>query len=651
MMRSPAKGLAAALLLLLPAGDRPAGADPAPEAAAPSLRITEVSHETRSGRLRGRFDVRVRLPGAEAGPVRFRSGTLDLEVPGKGRTVLREAARTITATARRVGGGLDLRLRGSTRDWGGGLFADELLWYDAYDAREVRRVEVTAGGRTRVFALGLSVRVRPWSPDWEQYGIDVAAEGLPIPGEGEAFPPVVRIHAASPNRRWKGRVAGWALASAGEPVLSASLEGEPPREFDPAGTLESDFDGTPVRMAWFDRAVPAPEGPHLWTVRATDPAGRSARDRISFEAPRPARPLRMDAYLQVLEIREDGLVWAWGENDLGEVGDGTARKPFSPAPLAGIEGARSVAAGFGFSLAVDGRGNAWFWGTLMMPPPRNAEGRPLGNPWPQRLDGIPPVRAAAAGGWDHAVLLLEDGTVRAFGSNRYGNLGDGTMEDRSRPVRVKGLDRIVAVDVMYETNVALRRDGTVWTWGGVDPWDAEDPRVPSRVEGLPPCTAVTWRLALDGEGSVWNLRGDAAGVDGAGPSRSRAFPVRVDGLPPIRAIASSDSHDLALDIEGRIWAWGVNDSGQLGDGTAESRTVPVQGPDLGGVESICAAPYGSFAVLEDGSLWGWGSVADVGTIGDYGTPPLLMPRDHVPGHFPLSVASPGLRPRPRPGRR
>jgi hypothetical protein len=651
MARNFARGIGAALLSFLGA----AGA--APEAPPPTLLFSESAHETRADRLRGVFDVRVRLPRAGKGPVRFRMGPLDLEVPGSGRTVLREEARTITATAERSGGGLSLRIRGSIRDWEGGVFSGEFLGYEPYDAREIRRAEVTAGGSTRVFALGLSVRVRPWTWDWETFGVDAAAVGLPIPAEGEAFPPVVRIHPDARSRRWKGRAAGIALARAGEAALSASLDGRGFRGFPPAGTLESDIDGTPVRMSWFDRSIPAPEGSHAWTVRAADGAGRAARDRLRFEAPRPARPLKLDPYLQILEIREDGRVWAWGANDFGEVGDGTKLEPYGPAPLPGPERTRSVAAGFGFSLAVDGRGDAWFWGNLLDPTPRDAEGVRLGNSWPQRLDGIPPVRAAAAGGWDHAVLLMEDGTVRAFGWNGYGNLGDGTTKDRSRPVRVHGLDRIVAMDVMFERSVALRADGTVWTWGGVDPEDAEDPRVPYRVEGLPPCAAVTWSLALDREGGVWDLWGGmpAEAEDEDVPPWSRAHPVRVEGLPPIRAVASSDFHNLALDFEGRIWAWGGNESGEIGDGTAEYRPVPVPGPDLEGVESIAAAPWGSFAVLEDGSLWGWGDVDGVGTIGDYGSPPVLLQRDPVPGHYPLEVGTFDLRartgppsPRPRP---
>ena len=649
MFRPSARGLASVLLVLLLLAGRSANAGGAPPSPpAPSLLISESSHETPAGRLRGRFHVRAFLPRTEPGPVRFRMGTFDLEIPATGPTTLREGPRTIRATARRVGGGIDLRIRGTIRDWGGGLFADEFLIYDPYDTREIRRVEVTAGERTRVFALGLSVRVRPWTHDWEYFGLDVEAAGLPIPWAGEAFPPVVAIHPDAASRRWRGRVAGVALAADGAPVLSAALDGARFQEFEPAGTLESDFDGTPVRMDWFDRAVPAPEGPHVCIVRAADGAGRSARDRIPFEAPRPARPLALDAYLQILEIREDGRVWAWGENDLGEVGDGTWQVPFSPAPLAGPERARSVAAGFGFSLAVDGRGEAWFWGTLMTPSPRNARGERLGNPWPQPLGGLPPVRAAAAGGWDHAVLLMEDGTVRAIGSNQYGNLGDGTTEDRSRPVRVKGLDGILDVDVMWEGNVALREDGSVWAWGNVDPLDTVDSRVPYRVEGLPPCTAVTWSLALDGEGGVWDLWGGAEGEEGESAASNRAHPVRVVGLPPIRAVVSSDTHHLALDVEGRLWAGGGNDSGQLGDGTAESRTAPVRGPDLGPVAYLAAASWGSFAVLEDGSLWGWGSVEDVGTIGEFGSPPVLLPRDYVPGHFPVERGSFLLRAHPRP---
>ncbi len=71
----------------------------------------------------------------------------------------------------------------------------------------------------------------------------------------------------------------------------------------------------------------------------------------------------------------------------------------------------------------------------------------------------------------HSLALHHDGTLWAWGYNYDGQLGDGTNDNRNTPVQVKGLDGIdffedtVAIDASGFSSMALKSDGTVWTWG------------------------------------------------------------------------------------------------------------------------------------------------------------------------------------------
>ena len=81
-------------------------------------------------------------------------------------------------------------------------------------------------------------------------------------------------------------------------------------------------------------------------------------------------------------------------------------------------------------------------------------------------------------------------------------------------------------------------------------------------------------LALRADGTVWSWGVNDKGQLGDGTKKPREKPVRVEGLNNIVAIAAGVTHVLALDVGGNVWAWGFNTTGQLGDGTVKSRPTP-----------------------------------------------------------------------------
>ncbi len=311
-----------------------------------------------------------------------------------------------------------------------------------------------------------------------------------------------------------------------------------------------------------------------------------------------------------LALKRDGTLWAWGANYSGQLGDGTIIYRSTPVPLSGPTGVAAVAVGGELSLALKGDGTLrqWTWNQST----------------PVSLSGLTGVVAITAG-YSHVLALKGDGSVWAWGRNETGQLGDGTVTDRTTPVQVSGLSGVVGVAAGYAHSLALKGDGTVWAWGGN--WGGQlgdgtnmNRSAPVHVSGLTGVVGVaagyTHSLAAKGDGTVWAWGGNDLGQLGDGTSTHyRSTPVQVSGLSGVVAVAGGHEYSLAVKGDGTVWAWGWNVYGQLGDGTtALWRTTPVQVSGLSGVVTVAAgwaeipfttAGY-SLAVKADGTVWAWG---------------------------------------------
>lgn len=271
----------------------------------------------------------------------------------------------------------------------------------------------------------------------------------------------------------------------------------------------------------------------------------------------------------------NGQLYAWGRNNLTQLGlgagDTTSR--FTPVVVPGLQEPVAVELRQNQSMALQQDGTLLVWGN-------NADGRlGLGSsttpdtttrPSPTPIVGLNGVLQATFG-YDHALVLLEDGTVVTFGDNSAGQLGDGALEDRSYPSAIASLTDIVQVVGGSKHSLALGRDGTVWAWG---------------------------------RNSYGNL-GQGAADDDAHPT-----PVTIAGLTDIVQLASGRDHVLALRADGALFGWGLNNNGQVGVGTSGDDTdvfAPEEITLPGAAVAIVGDGNYSFAVLDDGSAVGWGS--------------------------------------------
>jgi alpha-tubulin suppressor-like RCC1 family protein len=324
------------------------------------------------------------------------------------------------------------------------------------------------------------------------------------------------------------------------------------------------------------------------------------------------------------------IVYGWGNNFFGQAGYGTAGAA-QASPLPAVALAPDVVqatGGDGFSVAVRADGTVWTWGSNESGQLGDGSTAPFRTA-PGQVPGLPRIRQVAAA--VQSVLAAGvDGSVWAWGYNRFGQLGDGTAQDQPRPVRVS-ISGVTQVAVGLTISVARRSDGTVWNWGiGVDHMTPVRASTPSRITQV--AAGFDHAVALRSDGSVWSWGSNFLGQLGTGTPADSRVPVRVDRhVSGITQIAAGGYHSLALGRDRKIWAWGDDEFGQVGDGATSARFVPVHLAQPTGVTQIGAGPRHSLAVRSDRTLWAWG-LNESGELGN----------GHAGGHNAVPGQIPGL---------
>ena len=323
-----------------------------------------------------------------------------------------------------------------------------------------------------------------------------------------------------------------------------------------------------------------------------------------------------------IALKSDGTVWTWGDNNNGELGDGTTTDRHTPAQVGGLTGVVAVAGEARSTTALKSDGTVWAWGL-------NEFGE-LGNgttiDWhtPVQVGGWLTNIVAIAGGVEHTIALKSDGTVWTWGENGQGELGDGTRTNRYTPVQVVGLRDVIGIAGGGQFTAALKSDGTVWTWGDNGYGTLGDGTgvtrfTPVQVAGLTGVIAIACgeyhMLALKSDGTVWAWGQNHEGQLGDGTTMNRWAPVQVVGLTSVIGIAGGVVHTIALKSDGTVWTWGDNGYGQLGDGTTTTRYTPVQVGGLTGVIAVGSGGWDTIALKPGGTVWIWG-YNDSGQLGD-----------------------------------
>lgn len=281
----------------------------------------------------------------------------------------------------------------------------------------------------------------------------------------------------------------------------------------------------------------------------------------------PARKLTVNA----VRIAPDAsTLWGGGRNDAGQVGDGTTQDSYNLKLVQTGSGHDfvTVSSSHAHTAALTADGSLWTWGW-------NGYGQ-LGNN--SNINSSTPIRVGAATdfyldvsvGKFHSVAVRTDGSLWSWGGNQVGQLGNGTTNGSWVPVRGgQGYDW-TSVAAGYLHTLAIKRDGTLWAWGENDRGRLGYPISGGNINQVLP-------KLVGSAGDKWQ-----------------------------KAVAGYE-HSAGIKADGSLWVWGANGEGQLGDGTTTDRDLPVQIMVGSRWRAVAAGIYHTLAVREDGTLWAWGN--------------------------------------------
>ena len=365
-------------------------------------------------------------------------------------------------------------------------------------------------------------------------------------------------------------------------------------------------------------------------------------------------------------LDKNGKAWAWGDNQYGSIGDGTAISRSSPVsvignktfcqiavnprnsfgvdknatawgwgrtPFVGInvptEGSTvspvqvlnyappyipytvcfcKISLGYDFALCVDQNGKAWAWGAN-----NNAQ---LGigtidSGWA----ALKPVCGnktfcKISGGYDHSLAIDKNGKAWAWGRGTIGVVGGGVI--KSTPVAVSGNMTFCHISAGYLSSGGLDKNGEAWQWG------SSISQYPAKVSGSKKTfcqikTVGQFYYAIDNNNRAWGWGDPRNGSFGDPIFANRRTPTAIGGLTKTFCKVSTF---IAIDKKGKAWAWGYNEYGSVGDGSTSIRCTPVS---VYGNKTFCEiASIGADTVLaidKNGKAWGW-SRNQYGQLGD-----------------------------------
>lgn len=284
--------------------------------------------------------------------------------------------------------------------------------------------------------------------------------------------------------------------------------------------------------------------------------------------------------LHTCALTTDGEVYCWGNNEVGQLGQGNVGDPaLTPLKVSGLGKVTQLSVGAAHTCALSG-GKAYCWG-----------------------------------------------------QNGNGKLGSGSDAQSNSPVLVKDLDSISQISANRLSTCAVTTNKSVYCWGDnfagmLGTGDTKGSLIPIKVMGLPSIklvsSAFNHACALSETGSLYCWGDNGSGQLGVQGITSSLMPILIPNLPKVKKVALGAGHTCIINESDKAMCWGYGEKGQVGHGENSATMSPNLVAELSSVRDIQPARFHTCALTEKNEVFCWGA-GDQGQLGNGKTIDLNRP--------------------------
>ena len=365
---------------------------------------------------------------------------------------------------------------------------------------------------------------------------------------------------------------------------------------------------------------------------AYDKAGNSKNSSvIEFNISRQYKEISV-GYNHSLAIDSEGNLWAWGLNDVGQLGNSMKDNKIHnvPVEIANDKKFIKVAAGKNYSMAIDEDGNLWTWGYNRCG--QLGDGTTTDRYKPTKIKDRTKFKEISTGTGNHSMAIDEEGNLWTWGDNSRGQLGDGTRVDKNFPVQVISGTYFKKISAGENHSLAIDIEGNLWGWGdssygqaGVENGIRSPGKIKEKTKFVEISAGRKYSLAIDSEVKLWAGGYNYFGQLGDGTTVDKNSFIQIASDKKIVHISSGDSRSFGIDNEGNTWAWGANSGGYLGIGTYDEKILEPTRVKIETKLNLIKS-YGCNLALDiDGSIWAWGYNGN----GQYGNGTNISQKDPI----------------------
>lgn len=339
-------------------------------------------------------------------------------------------------------------------------------------------------------------------------------------------------------------------------------------------------------------------------------------------------------------LRIDGSLWSWGINSSGVLGLGLQPDIFTPLSPAQIgtdnDWSENYSISSNITLAIKTNGLLFAWG--------NNENGQAGNGTsgsqnfilaPQQIGTDTWKAVASSAGSSYSLGVKTDGSLWAWGKNEAGQLGTGNLTPTTTPTRIENDNDWAKVFSANRTSYAIKNDGTLWSWGGYNSnyllgylGTQSESLTPHQVgtsnNWVTIATESNFVIGLQSNGTLWawGINPDQfyAGFYGNGnpdTNNYRNNPTQIGTDTDWVHVDISNQNSFATKSNGTLWGWGINTQGRLGDGTTVTRYIPTQlnnDSDWAFVNAGADVGNQFYALKNNHALYMWGQPNTIQTL-------------------------------------